>query len=84
VKAIIRHWDDETKSDGEAYKITAHLFGVLAPNMTDSTGEDKTEKVKELCEKGPIKWKSKSKKSDSSQSSTPSKEVQQAAADVDF
>jgi len=84
VKAVIRLWDDESKSEGENYKITVHLFGVLAPNNTDPSGEDKTEKIKELCEKGPIKWKPKGKASGTPKSSTPNEQVQKAAAEVDF
>lgn len=45
---------DTNKAEGESFKYTNILSGVLAKDGTDASGEDKQDAFKEKCEKTPV------------------------------
>lgn len=54
VKALVRLSDDKNKDEGQAFKYSNDLLGVVALNGTEKSGENAEEKFKEAVAKTPI------------------------------
>ncbi len=54
VKVLLRKSDDTNKEDGEAFKITNDIMGVIAMDGTDAKGELAAEAFEEQIAKTPI------------------------------
>ncbi len=54
LKVLIRKSDDTNKAEGEAFKITNDILGVVAMDGTDSNGEDAAKAFEETIAKTPV------------------------------
>ena len=54
LKVLLRKSDDIGKTEGESYKITNDVMGVVAMDGTDADGEDAEKAFLETCKKTPI------------------------------
>ena len=54
IKVLVRQSDDTNKADGQPFKITNDVMGVVAMDGTDSEGENAAEKFEEQVKKTPV------------------------------
>ena len=54
IKVLVRQSDDTNKAEGQPFKITNDVMGVVAMDGTDSEGENAAEKFEEQIKKTPV------------------------------